>query len=502
MSDRPRLNIGDLDYIFGYYPELSPSFLSLAALLKGYRFTSERAPRYLELGFGRGVSINMHAAACPGVFWGNDFAPNHVAFARTLAQASGAELTLTEQSFQELAARDDLPEFDLIVLHGVWSWISDRDRAAIVDLVRRNLAPGGLLYVSYNCLTSWAPLLPVRQLMIAHASADRTDRPLTEKVRNALDFTQSLIDQKAQYFNANPFVTARLNSLRNKRDAYLAHEFFAAAWEPTSFADVSDQFGEAGLTFAGTTALIENIDAFSLTEAGRRVVAKIDDPVLRECVRETFMNTQFRKDIFIKQASPMTPQEQDQALWDRRFVLSAPPNLVALEVDGPMGKVILDPRHFGSLLSALAADAYAPKTVSQLSRMMGVSSARDIVDQLSALVCGAYVHAAPSNAASDGENARCRGLNRFILEDTARGGEVLVLASAAVGGAVRVPQREQLFLRAMAGGAETAQEMADLAWPSLRQLDGAASLERAEIVDAAEQFRLGRAPVLSSLGVI
>src|SRR5258706_13638401 len=159
MSDRPRLNIGDLDYIFGYYPEWSPSLLSLAALLKGYRFARERARRYLELGFGRGVSINMHAAACPGLFWGNDFAPNHVAFARTLAQASGAELTLTEQSFQEMAARDDLPEFDIIALHGIWSWISDRDRAAIVDIVRRKLAPGGLLYESYNCLTSWARLM-------------------------------------------------------------------------------------------------------------------------------------------------------------------------------------------------------------------------------------------------------------------------------------------------------------------------------------------------------
>ncbi len=503
MSARPRLNIEDLDYIFGYYPELSPAFLSLATLLKGYRFANERAPRYLELGFGQGVSINMHAAACPGLFWGNDFAPNHVAFARTLAQASGAELTLMEQSFQQLAARDDLPEFDLIVMHGIWSWISDQDRAVIVDLVRRKLAPGGLLYVSYNCLTSWAPLMPVRKLMIAHARADHTDRPLTEKVRNALDFAQSLVDGGAQHFRSNPSVVARLGSLRNRRDAYLAHEFFSHAWEPTSFADVADQFEEAGLTFAGTAALFENVDAFSLSDAARQVIATIDDHVLRECVREIFVNTHFRKDVFIKQPSPITLLEQERALLNRRFVLSAPPNMVPLQAAGPMGQVMLDPKHFGPLLNALAFDAYAPKTVSQLSAIMGRGSPRDIVDQLSALVSGAaYVHVAPVTDAPEEMKARCRRLNRFILERTAEGGQVSALASAAVGGAVRVPQSEQLFLRAMVGGAKTAQEIADVAWSGLQQLRGDITLDRGEAVAAAEQFRTGRAPIFSSLGVI
>jgi len=31
----------------------------------------------------------------------------------------------------EFVARDDLPEFDVIALHGIWSWISAENRAVM-----------------------------------------------------------------------------------------------------------------------------------------------------------------------------------------------------------------------------------------------------------------------------------------------------------------------------------------------------------------------------------
>jgi SAM-dependent methyltransferase len=66
---------------------------------------------------------------------------------------------LFDESFAEFASRD-LPEFDYIGLHGIWSWISDENRAVIVDFIRRKLKVGGVLYISYNTLPGWAPLPP------------------------------------------------------------------------------------------------------------------------------------------------------------------------------------------------------------------------------------------------------------------------------------------------------------------------------------------------------
>ena len=72
--------------------------------------------------------------------------------ARQLAVASGADIDLYEDSFEDFARRTDLPPFDHIGLHGVWSWISDRNRTVIVGFIQRKLKPGGVLYVGYNAL--------------------------------------------------------------------------------------------------------------------------------------------------------------------------------------------------------------------------------------------------------------------------------------------------------------------------------------------------------------
>ena len=84
-------------------------------------------------------SVNIHAAACPGEFWGTDFNPSQAAHARALAEASGSGAILLDDSFAELAARPDLPEFDMIALHGIWTWVSEENRRVIIDIIRRKV---------------------------------------------------------------------------------------------------------------------------------------------------------------------------------------------------------------------------------------------------------------------------------------------------------------------------------------------------------------------------
>ena len=74
---------------------------------------ADRPLSYLELGYGQGLSINIHAAANDGTFWGTDFNPVQTAHAMAFAEASGANVRLLNDSFAELAARTDLPEFDV-----------------------------------------------------------------------------------------------------------------------------------------------------------------------------------------------------------------------------------------------------------------------------------------------------------------------------------------------------------------------------------------------------
>lgn len=157
--------VDEVGYTCGYYKELSPLTADLALTYQMKAAWLGRPLRYLELGFGQGLSLNMHAATQEGSFWGTDFNPAHAAHARELAAVTGSDVHVFDDSFAELAARPDLPEFDMIAMHGVWSWISDANRAVIVDLIRRKLAPGGIFFISYNVLPGWAATVPLRHLL-------------------------------------------------------------------------------------------------------------------------------------------------------------------------------------------------------------------------------------------------------------------------------------------------------------------------------------------------
>ena len=119
----------EINYTYGYYPELSPSRIRLALLSCGIDHSIADDPTYLELGFGQGLSLNINAATNSGTFFGTDFNPGQVANARGFADAMGKPLALFEDSFEDMARRDDLPQFDIIALHGIWSWINDASRA-------------------------------------------------------------------------------------------------------------------------------------------------------------------------------------------------------------------------------------------------------------------------------------------------------------------------------------------------------------------------------------
>lgn len=158
--------VADIGYTYGYYTELNPERARLGLLNAGYD-----CPKFetaCELGFGQGVSINIHAASTNTQWWGNDFNPIQAAHAAKMGSFSGANLTVSDDSFEEFLNRNDLPDFDFIGMNGIWSWINDHNRAVLVEFIKRKLKIGGVLYVSYNTQPGWGAFAPVRNLMTAY----------------------------------------------------------------------------------------------------------------------------------------------------------------------------------------------------------------------------------------------------------------------------------------------------------------------------------------------
>jgi SAM-dependent methyltransferase len=205
--------ITNIDYTSGFYPGLSPHAQNFALLYRGFA-SPELAEgfTYCELGCGHGFSTALLGAANPqGAFWGIDFNPAHIASAEALKRGAGVEnVTFLEQSFAE-ALKADLPQFDFIALHGVWSWISSDNRRALVDFLYARLKPGGVVYFSYNALPGWAAAAPLRQLLVERLRGQRDLTP--DAIGDAVAFAARMRDAQAGYFVVNERIGKQLDAM-------------------------------------------------------------------------------------------------------------------------------------------------------------------------------------------------------------------------------------------------------------------------------------------------
>ncbi|EHQ53686.1 methyltransferase type 11 [Ectothiorhodospira sp. PHS-1] len=243
MSDWTAGYVADIGYTYGYYAELNPLRLHLAFLNAG--LVPPAVGAACELGFGQGLSVNLHAAAGMTHWHGTDFNPSQAGFARKLAQVAGSGANLSDESFVQFCARDDLPDFDYIGLHGIWSWISDENRTVIVDFLRRKLRVGGVLYISYNTQPGWAAMVPMRDLLIEHAEVLGADGAgIVSRIDSALAFADQLLAANPAFVRANPQIAERINRIKEQNRHYLAHEVQPAADVSLK---VSGSLGEATL---------------------------------------------------------------------------------------------------------------------------------------------------------------------------------------------------------------------------------------------------------------
>jgi len=170
--------VGDISYTLGFYREMAPSFLNYVCVINGYAGTARPAGlRYCELGSGLGYGTALLAAANPdGSFVGIDFNPAHIREARNFSEAAGIDnVSFIEADFADAAQASDphLEQFDIVALHGVFSWISPGIRESILAFLRNRLAPGGIAYVSYNSYPGWSAAAPIQRMLKESATRAR-----------------------------------------------------------------------------------------------------------------------------------------------------------------------------------------------------------------------------------------------------------------------------------------------------------------------------------------
>lgn len=511
MSDWTSGYVADIGYTFGYYMELNPLRLKMAFLNAGLQ--SPECGTACELGFGQGVSTNMHAAASVTRWYGTDFNPSQAAYAQELAGAAGADAQLYDEGFDVFCNRADLPEFDYIGLHGIWSWISDENRAVIVDFIRRKLKVGGVLYISYNTQPGWAAMVPMRDLLTEHSEVmGAAGTGIVPRIDAALEFADKLLATKPLYARANPQVVERIKQIKTQNRNYVAHEYFNRDWLPVSFARMADWLAPTKLSFACSAGYFDHADMINLSADQQALLKEIPDPMFRETVRDFCVNQQFRRDYWVKGPRKLSALAQNEAMRMQRVVLIQPRADVSLKVNGALGEAELHSSVYVPILDALAD--HQPKSLDQIERQIqgqGISFAQ-LVQAVMILTGANALQAVQSEEKIVAASPQAAALNSHLIREARGSADISYLASPVTGGGYGVSRFNQLFLLGLTQGKQQAGDLAAFAWQVVsvqgqrlvkdgKTLEGEAE-NQAELQSQVEQFLTKQLPILKALRII
>jgi len=485
MSDWTAGYVADIGYIYGYYPELNPLQVKLAFLNAGLMPPDMGAA--CELGFGQGMSANLHAAASVVQWCGTDFNPAQASFARELAGVAQSGAQFFDEAFGQFCNRSDLPEFDFIGLHGIWSWISDENRAVIVDFIRRKLKVGGVLYISYNTQPGWAPMVPMRDLLTEHAEVMGADGAgIVSRIDSSLAFAEQLLAVNPLYARANPQIAERIKLIKSQDRHYVAHEYFNRDWAPMSFARMADWLAPAKLTWACSAYYLDAIDVVNLTSEQQSLLASIPDPMFRQTVRDFCVNQQFRKDYWVKGARQISALEQAEALGEMRVILAKPRTDVSLSVVGSLGEATLQENVYNPILDTLAD--HKPQTLAQLGQSLkenGITSSQ--LRQAVLILCatGTLLQVQEETAIAKVKKFT-EQINTHLTMKARSHAQLGYLASPVTGGAVPVSRFNQLFLLANQQGYKQPKDRASYAW-NILAMQGEQLVKEGKILESAEE---------------
>jgi len=469
----------EMAYTHGYCDELNPLRARLPLLRAGFDFPVIH--NACELGFGFGVSANLHAAGSTVQWYGVDADPRHAAFAQQLAHDAQTQAHLLSGRFAEFCRRDDLPDFEFIGLHGVWSWIPDEDRATVAAFIARKLKPGGVLYISYNTQPGWSAMMPVRELMHGHFMAsrrhrtggnepherDEPDEPdehhTTERIRAAIAFAQKVVAARPGYAQVNPAIVERVNGLSEENPRYLAHEYFARNWHPTSFLQVAEALESSGLSYLASADYRNHVDSINLLAAQRDLLAGIDDLALREAARDLCMNRSFRRDYWVKQPRALEASERLAALRAHRVMLSAPQWAVSLKVRGGLGETALPEAVYRPILQAMAdCRVTTLGTIEREVSKAGITL-EQVVEAVTLLIGAGPVLNAQDEAQIQLAQISAGRLNAVVCERAYGSHALQFLVSPVSGSGVTIPHVAQLFLLAAMRGFKEPRQWAEFA---------------------------------------
>ncbi|WP_153076763.1 methyltransferase regulatory domain-containing protein [Paraburkholderia bonniea] len=268
--------------------------------------------RVLELGCAAGGNIIPFAARHPGAtVVGIDLSGVQVGVGQQAIEATGLKnITLKQGSIADLDK--SIGQFDYIICHGVYSWVPEDVRAAILRICGECLSTNGIAYISYNAYPGWKAKEIVRDAMLLRAAG----RPESERLAYARGLVDFMHDNASPGSLLQKVMEDNIKSIREHDSYYLAHEYLERCNNPYYFQD----FIAAARTEKLDYLAEANIVSMFLSNHPKEIA----EPLLQECggsqvvleqLLDFISNRTFRQTLLVRQQH--VPNIAYRLNWDR-----------------------------------------------------------------------------------------------------------------------------------------------------------------------------------------
>ena len=296
----------ELGYKSYPFPFTTPAYLEAYGTLVGLKPPTAKTARVLELGATYGGNIISQAMHNPeATFVGIELSQDQVEKGnKIISDAKLDNVSLLQGDI--LNVDESLGNFDYIIAHGFYSWISDEMKDKLLDIISHHLADNGIAYVSYNTYPGWHTMEEVRQLMLF---ANRGYDELThkEKVLRGKTVGSLVGAQILNYDNLkerNSKFLGALRSVMQKDDYYVGHDHLEPHNDPCYFYQFNDHLKAHNLSYVCdadlTLSMVRTYDESIADKLEKLAPTSQAD---QEQYLDFMLDTTFRKSIICRESA-------------------------------------------------------------------------------------------------------------------------------------------------------------------------------------------------------
>ena len=293
----------ELGYKSMPFPYTTPATLEAYAALVGISAPNPKNARVLELGATYGGNIISQALFNPdATFVGIELSQEQVEKGNeVIANAGLTNVSLIQSDIASIGS--EIGTFDYIIAHGVYSWVDDGVKDALLRLIDEHLAEDGIAYISYNTYPGWHTMDEVRQLMM-FSNRDKAQFNHKEKVLHGKTIGSIVGSQILKYDNLkerNSKFLGALRSVMQKDEYYVGHDHLEPNNDPVYFYQFNDHLEAHNLAYLCDADLtLSMVRSFDADIADTLDKLALNDHVAQEQYLDFMLDTTFRKSIICK----------------------------------------------------------------------------------------------------------------------------------------------------------------------------------------------------------